>query len=136
MQRLSPPPTPSQQAPSSIPGSPTGPKSTLELVGASAFGGGTGGASRATAEDTAPGAAADRPSLLAFDWHPDSNGPPTTVALTFAAHENGTLVSVVETGYLDTPGGLAEMVDTASGWGEALTALKVYIDHGIRLFPV
>ena len=55
------------------------------------------GGSRATAEDAAPVSATDRPSLRrrsgvrrsrgAFDCHPNSNGPLTTVALTFAAHE-------------------------------------------------
>ena len=37
-----------------------------------------------------------------------------------------------EHGYPDTPEGMAGLMSCATGWGEALTLLKFYVEHGLR----
>ena len=58
----------------------------------------------------------------------------TTVAidLTEMPGGEGTAVRLIETGYPDTPGGLAALLNCAAGWGEALTLLKFWLEHGVR----
>ena len=43
----------------------------------------------------------------------------------------GTVVTVTESGHTASPKDLEALVECASGWGEALTLLKVYLEHGI-----
>jgi hypothetical protein len=38
----------------------------------------------------------------------------------------------VSTRYSDTPEGWAGYAGCSTGWGEALTLLEVYVEHGIR----
>ena len=68
-----------------------------------------------------------------FQWHPDSPEYVTTVEINFRSSENGTIVSLREYGFADTPCGRTAMLNCATGWGEALTLLKFYIEHGIRV---
>lgn len=68
-------------------------------------------------------------SLFVFRW--PSHGLTTTVAITLTPHGDGTLVELLETGYDCSDAGLAGLVECAGGWGEALTLLKVYVEHGI-----
>ncbi|HEX9091737.1 MAG TPA: SRPBCC domain-containing protein [Anaerolineales bacterium] len=68
-----------------------------------------------------------------FQWHPDSPGYATTVEINFRPAENGTIVCLREYGFTDTPSGRMAMMNCATGWGEALTLLKFYIEHGIRV---
>ncbi len=37
-----------------------------------------------------------------------------------------------EHGYHDTQSGRAAFADCATGWGEALTLLRFYVEHGLR----
>jgi uncharacterized protein YndB with AHSA1/START domain/predicted enzyme related to lactoylglutathione lyase len=67
-----------------------------------------------------------------FLWHPQGPAIPTRVRLRVEPDGEGTVVRVVEDGYRSTASGLASMLDCACGWGEALTLLKVYLEHGIR----
>jgi hypothetical protein len=50
----------------------------------------------------------------------------------FEAVEEGTVIRLREFGYYDTPSGRAALIECAAGWGEALTLLKYWVDHGIR----
>lgn len=85
-----------------------------------------------TAEDGGPVLEARRPERLVFQWHPDSPAYATTVEITFEPMQGGTVVRLREHGYQDTPGGCRAMLNCAAGWGEALTLLKFYVEHGIR----
>ena len=39
---------------------------------------------------------------------------------------------VHEYGYPDTPEGWEQHMSCSTGWGEALTLLKFYVEHGVR----
>lgn len=65
-----------------------------------------------------------------FRWQ-EHQDPPTTVEIDFEPRQDGTLVRLREHGYPDTPEGLAAMLDCAAGWGEALTLMKFYVEHGL-----
>ena len=60
-----------------------------------------------------------------FQWQPGDT--PTTVAIELEARGSGTVVHLTETGYTSMNG----FVDCAVGWGEALTLLKFYLEHGV-----
>ena len=49
----------------------------------------------------------------------------------FEAVENGAIIRLREYGYEDTPSGRRGILECAAGWGEALTLLKFYVEHGI-----
>ena len=70
-----------------------------------------------------------RPERFVFQW--GSEGRATTISTQFTPVDNGTIVTLTEEGYRDTPDGLAMILECASGWGEAVTLLKFYIEHGI-----
>jgi uncharacterized protein YndB with AHSA1/START domain len=89
------------------------------------------GPDRITAEDTLVVQEAERPNRFVFAWHPLGPEQPTTVAVTFEPVEGGTVVRLREGGYPDTEPGLKACLDCASGWGEALTLLKFYLEHGL-----
>ena len=72
---------------------------------------------------------ATRPSLFAFQW--GREGRETTIRIELTPREKGTVVTLSEDGYKDTPEGRAMILECASGWGEALTLLKFYMEHGI-----
>jgi uncharacterized protein YndB with AHSA1/START domain len=64
-----------------------------------------------------------------FQWKPGESV--TVVQLLLDARGAGTVVKVIESGYRNNPADLAAYVNCATGWGEALTLLKVYLEHGI-----
>jgi uncharacterized protein YndB with AHSA1/START domain len=90
------------------------------------------GPDRVTGEDGGPVLEAIRPQRFVFQWHPESDSYATTVEVDFLCTEGGTNVRLREHGYQDTPTSRRCLVDCAAGWGEALTLLKVYVEHGIR----
>ncbi|HEV2130576.1 MAG TPA: SRPBCC domain-containing protein [Longimicrobiaceae bacterium] len=90
------------------------------------------GPERITDEDGGPVLEARRPERFVFQWQPDRSGEPTTVEVDFEAVEGGTVIRLREHGYQDTPTGRRQVLDCAAGWGEALTLLKFYVEHGIR----
>lgn len=58
----------------------------------------------------------------------------TTVTMTFQALEDGrTLVSIAETGFRDSDAGRKASYDNCEGWTGMLCAMKVFLEHGIRL---
>ena len=72
---------------------------------------------------------AKRPDLFVFQW--GSKGKETTISIELTPKDKGTVVTLSEDGYEDTPEGRAMILECASGWGEAVTLLKFYIEHGI-----
>jgi uncharacterized protein YndB with AHSA1/START domain len=85
-----------------------------------------------TTEDGGPVLEANRPKRFVFQWHPDTPEYMTTVEIDFEQVESGTLIRLREYGYLDTPSGRRACLDCATGWGEALTLLKFFVEHGLR----
>jgi uncharacterized protein YndB with AHSA1/START domain len=69
---------------------------------------------------------------LAFTWHPDSPDYATRVELSLEDAPEGCLVRVRESGFRDDEQGIQSLAQSAVGWGEALTLLKMYLEHGIR----
>ncbi len=58
----------------------------------------------------------------------------TTVIFSFEPLEDGrTLVSIEESGWRETPGGLRAAFGNCQGWSQMLAALKVWVEHGINL---
>ena len=70
----------------------------------------------------------DYPELFAFKWWPDHY---TNVYFSFNEAEQGIIVTVREEGYAKTDEGIRRCIDCSVGWGEALTLMKVYLEHGI-----
>ncbi len=90
------------------------------------------GPDRVTAEDGGPVLEARRPARFVFAWRPDHPGYATTVEVDFTQTDAGTVVRLREHGYRDTPSGRQAVLGCAAGWGEALTLLKFYVEHGLR----
>ncbi|PLR68867.1 MULTISPECIES: SRPBCC family protein [Bacillaceae] len=65
---------------------------------------------------------------MTFNWSP-TNKYKTEVSITFDKSDEGTVVTVTETGYLIEDADVC--LSCATGWGEALTFLKMYIEFGI-----
>jgi uncharacterized protein YndB with AHSA1/START domain len=74
---------------------------------------------------------AQRPRLFVFQW----GKSPTTIRFELTAAHGGTVVHLTEKGYTNTPEGRRNMLECASGWGEALTLLKFYMEHGATYTP-
>ena len=55
----------------------------------------------------------------------------TTVAFSLVPRGPDTVVQVQEWGHRPLPQDLAALVESAAGWGEALTLLKFYLEHGV-----
>jgi len=90
------------------------------------------GPDRTTAEDGGPVLEARRPERFVFHWSPDNPSYATTVEIDIYPIEGATRVDLHESGYQDTPSGRAALANCASGWGEALTLMKFYLEHGVR----
>ena len=68
-------------------------------------------------------------SVFSFEW--GREGRQTSVRFELADNDGGTVVVLAEDGYRDDRDGRAMIVECASGWGEALTLLKFYMEHNI-----
>ena len=88
------------------------------------------GPDRITAEDFGLVLEARRPERFVFQWQAALGG--TTVEVDFEEHPDGTVVRLHEHGYPDTAKGWTGFSDCSTGWGEALTLLKFYVEHGLR----
>ena len=60
-----------------------------------------------------------------FQWNMHEGG--TTVTFTLEPRENGTVLQITDAGYES----MDYFMECATGWGEALTLLKFYLEHGI-----
>jgi uncharacterized protein YndB with AHSA1/START domain len=74
---------------------------------------------------------AEKPTLFAFEWYPVGNDNPTTVQFLLEAKSGGTVVTVTESGYPDTPKAREMILECACGWAEAVTLLKFWLEHGV-----
>lgn len=90
------------------------------------------GPAHLTTEDGGPVLEAIPGSHFVFQWHPDLPDYATTVEINLAKIEGGTIVSLHEHGFADTASGITAMINCATGWGEALTLLKFYLEHSLR----
>lgn len=64
-----------------------------------------------------------------FQWSPASS--PTTVSFNLEKLGTGTKILFIETGYPASEKDLKACIGCAVGWGEALTLLKFFLEHGI-----
>ena len=78
---------------------------------------------------------ADKPRRFAFEWYPVGVDNPTTVTFRLKAEYGGTVIHLSEDGYPDTQDGRDMILECACGWGEALTLLKFYLEHGVVYTP-
>ncbi|MEW5923490.1 MAG: SRPBCC domain-containing protein [Candidatus Zixiibacteriota bacterium] len=78
---------------------------------------------------------AEHPHHFVFQWYPVDKDNPTTISFKLIEKFGGTVVELTESGYPDSDKGRAMILECASGWGEALTLLKFYIEHGIIYTP-
>ncbi len=46
-------------------------------------------------------------------------------------HERGSVVRLVEGVYEDGDIGVQDMLNRASGWGQAMTLMKFWVEHGV-----
>ncbi len=74
----------------------------------------------------------ERPGRFVFEWGAKR---PTLVSFDLTEELGGTVVRLTETGYLDTPRDRDMILECACGWGEALTLLKFYLEHGVLYTP-
>jgi uncharacterized protein YndB with AHSA1/START domain len=72
---------------------------------------------------------ADRPNRFSFRW--GTGDKATKVSFELTEKDGGTVVTLAEDGYEDNPEARAIIMECAAGWGEALTLLKFYMEHGI-----
>lgn len=84
---------------------------------------------RYTGESGGPVLEAEAPRRFVFQWTPGDST--TTIAFDLEPLGSGTVVSVKEWGHTTSQNDLAALVECAAGWGEALTLLKMYLEHGI-----
>lgn len=66
---------------------------------------------------------------FAFRWHMTSKA--TTVSFELEPCGTGTMLTVTDEGYGSTERDLQICLSCATGWGEAMMMLKVYLEHGI-----
>jgi uncharacterized protein YndB with AHSA1/START domain len=72
-----------------------------------------------------------RPERFVFQWPVDIGSYHTTVAINFEPTGEGTVVKLIESGYQENADKLQNMLNRATGWGEALTLMKFYVEHGV-----
>lgn len=70
----------------------------------------------------------DKPSNFTFKW---GKKMVSTVEFNLTSEFGGTVIHVKEYGYPNSDEGISSMLSCASGWGEAVTLLKFYLEHGI-----
>ncbi len=86
-------------------------------------------AERDTVTLAGPVVAAEPNSVYSFRW--ETGEGETTVRFDLEPRGDGTMVHLTETGYGFSDLDLRACLSCAGGWGEALTLLKFYLEHGI-----
>jgi uncharacterized protein YndB with AHSA1/START domain len=75
----------------------------------------------------------DPPRRLVLQWTPVGPNDRTTIEFHLAEKFGGTVVQVSDSGYpVQSLQNQLVFVECACGWGEALTLLKFYLEHGVR----
>lgn len=69
------------------------------------------------------------PKVFIFKW--GEEGKESTVRFELEPLGNGTVLTITEDGYPDTPDGRKMILECACGWGEAATLLKFYLELGV-----
>jgi uncharacterized protein YndB with AHSA1/START domain len=69
---------------------------------------------------------------LKFNWNFFLPEGPTTVEIFLISRENDTVIEVTQYGFHNNKSGLTMFTQCSAGWAEALTLLKIYIEHGIN----
>jgi uncharacterized protein YndB with AHSA1/START domain len=82
-----------------------------------------------TINQEAPGRVLEaiRPERFVFQW--GEAGEETTVEIILEEREGGTLLKLREYGFHK----IENVIDNASGWGQALTLVKFWLEHGIAV---
>lgn len=80
-------------------------------------------------EDGGPVVRAEANESFVFEWMPGEQR--TRVSFELVPYKDGTLVHLNESGYTTSEQDLSACIGCAAGWGEALTLLKFYLEHGI-----
>jgi len=70
----------------------------------------------------------EKPKIFSFEW---GNRKPTLVTFELEAQFGGTVVTCAEEGYDDSDLDRKSILSCASGWGEAMTLLKFYLEYNI-----
>ncbi len=87
------------------------------------------GPDKVTTEATCPIVTYQPSSKFVFKWWEDHY---TTVSIHFQKlSDSETLVLLSEEGYEDNEEGWRRCLECATGWGEAITLLKIFVEHGI-----
>jgi uncharacterized protein YndB with AHSA1/START domain len=80
---------------------------------------------------------ADPPSRIVIEWGADdgtTTSGTTRTTFTFEEAEPGrTLVTVRESSWLPTASGSAAAFGNCEGWTQMVSALKIWVEHGINL---
>ncbi len=79
---------------------------------------------------TGPVLEAEPNKTFAFNW--GSGEDITTVRFRLQARGEGTVLHVTEDGYSMSDVDIKACLNCAAGWGEAITLLKFYVEHGVR----
>lgn len=87
-----------------------------------------------TAENGGPVLEAIPPRRFVFQWTPGDST--TTIAFDLEPLGPGTVVTITESGHTTSKRDLEALVECAAGWGEALTLMKMYLEHGVIYGPV
>ena len=71
---------------------------------------------------------------IVFEWASAEGGYNTTVEMNFKPLDaTSTMVQIGESGWKETPKGLAASYDNCGGWMHMALCLKAYLEHGINL---
>lgn len=81
---------------------------------------------------------ADKRIVLEWEANEDGDGPKydTTVTMSFSPVDGDdarTLVEIAEEGWHETEAGLKASYGNCMGWSQMLSALKMWLEHGINL---
>lgn len=71
---------------------------------------------------------ATSPERFVFEWGSDK---PTRISMVLSEQSGGTVLRLTEQGYANDSKGRAMALECAAGWGEAITLLKFYLEHGL-----
>jgi uncharacterized protein YndB with AHSA1/START domain len=72
--------------------------------------------------------------LIEFEWGASDGDYKTRVRMTFQALAPAeTLVSISESGWKDTPAGVANSYDNCGGWMQMVCCLKGFVEYGVNL---
>ncbi len=86
------------------------------------------GPDRIDADDGGKIVAIEKDRRFAFEWDP--TGSPTTVEFALEPQGAGTRLTVTDSGWLLNVKTIEMYMGCATGWGEALTLIKFYVELG------